>query len=360
MNFKRIWWIGASLGLLLSAAGCSEVDHCKEGAKGCLAGECKSDDDCKFDLECVQTTGGEAVCGAKKGSKYDCGSAGDCSKPTTGGDGDGDGDMPEPIPCNCSGEFEICAPGTSDVCLNFCEDPGFPINDVDQRRRTLTLPCRDPKTDAALTFEETCKAYWRQSCLRSEAYCADFKCAADYHLSAEAQKFCEDNFADVDALAAECATLRDITSCDAFAGCTDPAFPKDCSKDFVCTNTCSDARDGACDDGDLPTALFGVCAWGSDCGDCGPRSGTPPPTAKKKIGELCVSDSQCEGFSRDLSRNKAWCLGVNTTGIFRCLADCSVTGVCSEGESCLTLTDGGSAIVENGITARVCDPIICQ
>ena len=40
--------------------------------------------------------------------------------------------------------------------------------------------------------------------------------------------------------------------------------------DGLCTNTCRFERDGACDDGG-PDSSFSVCAFGSDCADCGPR-----------------------------------------------------------------------------------------
>lgn len=47
----------------------------------------------------------------------------------------------------------------------------------------------------------------------------------------------------------------------------------------LCTNTCPYANDGECDDGG-PGSLYDVCAFGTDCGDCGPRedpSAPPPP-----------------------------------------------------------------------------------
>eukprot|EP00900_Chrysochromulina_parva_P009799 jgi/Chrpa1/18820/Chrysochromulina_OHIO_Genome00025698-RA len=50
-----------------------------------------------------------------------------------------------------------------------------------------------------------------------------------------------------------------------------------------CGNTCNSAPDGACDDGG-PGAEFSSCFFGTDCADCGPRSGmsSPPPP-------LCVN-----------------------------------------------------------------------
>jgi hypothetical protein len=42
-----------------------------------------------------------------------------------------------------------------------------------------------------------------------------------------------------------------------------------------CTNTCIDASDGYCDDGG-PDSDFDICAYGTDCNDCGPRTDTAP------------------------------------------------------------------------------------
>ena len=41
-----------------------------------------------------------------------------------------------------------------------------------------------------------------------------------------------------------------------------------------CTNACTYAYDGDCDDGG-PGADTSLCSFGTDCGDCGPRSGMP-------------------------------------------------------------------------------------
>lgn len=43
-----------------------------------------------------------------------------------------------------------------------------------------------------------------------------------------------------------------------------------------CTGTCSDDSDGVCDDGG-PGAEYTLCEFGSDCTDCGPRTGEAPP-----------------------------------------------------------------------------------
>lgn len=39
---------------------------------------------------------------------------------------------------------------------------------------------------------------------------------------------------------------------------------------MLCANTCGYANDGECDDGGA-NSLYAICAYGSDCGDCGPR-----------------------------------------------------------------------------------------
>jgi hypothetical protein len=105
---KRLWVAGFSLGLLLSASACSEVDNCEPGADGCIGGPCVDDTECKFDLDCVSEIGsGEPVCGkALALGAYDCG---DTACEDDGGDGDGDGVTT--TPCNCTGVDQLCVPG---------------------------------------------------------------------------------------------------------------------------------------------------------------------------------------------------------------------------------------------------------
>lgn len=66
----------------------------------------------------------------------------------------------------------------------------------------------------------------------------------------------------------------------------------------LCTNTCSTANDSECDDGG-PGSLYSICALGSDCNDCGPRvAGSQPPP--QQGGMLCTNtcstsnDSECD------------------------------------------------------------------
>ncbi|HJL44798.1 MAG TPA: hypothetical protein RMG45_03145, partial [Polyangiaceae bacterium LLY-WYZ-15_(1-7)] len=55
-----------------------------------------------------------------------------------------------------------------------------------------------------------------------------------------------------------------------------------------CTNTCSSANDGECDDGG-PGAQYDVCALGTDCADCGPRGGSASATASPSGGGSCTN-----------------------------------------------------------------------
>jgi len=81
----------------------------------------------------------------------------------------------------------------------------------------------------------------------------------------------------------------------------------------LCTDTCTYAADGECDDGG-PGSLYSVCELGTDCTDCGPRGTstvdagsestadwftTPCPemggtlTAAGACGILCTSNADC-------------------------------------------------------------------
>lgn len=44
-----------------------------------------------------------------------------------------------------------------------------------------------------------------------------------------------------------------------------------------CADSCGSSNDGECDDGG-PGSIYDICAFGTDCGDCGPRI-APPVTA---------------------------------------------------------------------------------
>ena len=82
-------------------------------------------------------------------------------------------------------------------------------------------------------------------------------------------------------------------------GVTPPAAPS------ICTNTCNYSTDGECDDGG-PGSRFPICAYGTDCKDCGPRPvlspppPAPPPPPATPPGIICLntcfhsSDTDCD------------------------------------------------------------------
>ena len=68
-----------------------------------------------------------------------------------------------------------------------------------------------------------------------------------------------------------------------------------------CDNTCNTSNDNECDDGG-PGSLYNVCALGTDCADCGPRTPgaapTPPPAPAGNAGctNTCntANDNECD------------------------------------------------------------------
>jgi hypothetical protein len=154
---------------------------------------------------------------------------------------------------------------------------------------------------------------------------------------------------------------------DALAtGCKELSCPEQKSPkcdDVQCRNSCPGFNfDGICDDGDLESAAFGACAFGSDCADCGPRRGQAPKPAAQ--GAACAFHSGCAGAKPDdVADAQAWCIQM-APGLSRCAPDCSSPDeVCPEGSSCFTLSgvdqdgDGESdPIVQHGLTASACFP----
>ena len=360
---KRLWWAGFSLVLTLAGAGCSEVDNCERGKTGCIGGPCDNGASCKFDLECV-AVGATQACGKELDlGGYDCGDKLDCKSATPVMGGDGDGDVTGP--CTCAAP-SLCAPGTTNQCVNFCEDPGtIPV----QTRRDEVLPCRTDDSGGPVTYANACKALWTQFCLRAPVYCPGYVCDPNYYASQDAQDWCTQYYPTLDDVAGYCETLRDST-CESFTECVDPTpeapngFPKDCSNVGTCANTCPGhpdyTNDGSCDDGDLTTAAYGVCGWGTDCGDCGPRLRTAP-TLPLELGSLCVGHDQCRGYTEDLRNNKSWCLSVGDSGVYRCMPDCTLDDHCGDGYKCTTLVDGmQNPITQGDLEAKVCDPQLCN
>jgi len=65
----------------------------------------------------------------------------------------------------------------------------------------------------------------------------------------------------------------------------------DLRSEDLCSDSCEYAGDGVCDDGG-PGAQYEDCAYGTDCGDCGTRGPSNPPTGPTQPVGSC-SDS-CE------------------------------------------------------------------
>lgn len=69
-----------------------------------------------------------------------------------------------------------------------------------------------------------------------------------------------------------------------------------------CTNTCTYANDGDCDDGG-PGADYSLCDYGTDCGDCGSRYGEAPAPEPEPQPEPTPADpcdsclDSCRGLS---------------------------------------------------------------
>jgi hypothetical protein len=138
----------------------------------------------------------------------------------------------------------------------------------------------------------------------------------------------------------------------------------------VCRNECGQTSnewsgDGVCDDGDLLSATFADCAWGTDCTDCGPRRGTAPQPASQ--GGQCAFNTGCAGYTRDLTTNEAWCMSLSdlAEGLARCVPDCSRSEACPSGYECVTVTikdeDGKEQPITQGdLTGRACLPRVCE
>lgn len=77
----------------------------------------------------------------------------------------------------------------------------------------------------------------------------------------------------------------------AVGGCVDGG-----SSPTMCTNTCRFAGDGECDDGGGGSTT-GLCAFGSDCDDCGSRGGPAPmgpaPMEEGECPEGCATNEVC-------------------------------------------------------------------
>lgn len=124
-----------------------------------------------------------------------------------------------------------------------------------------------------------------------------------------------------------CSAKRDTVGGD--AGRADAARADTGSGDggTLCTNTCASAGDMECDDGG-ERSLFSVCALGTDCTDCGPRTRTT--CTPNCAGRMCGSDG-CGGTCAPGCPSGSTCTATGT---------CSTTSMCpGVGEACFTSGD---------------------
>lgn len=346
----------AVLGLTaLSMGACSKVDHCEKGALRCLGGFCDNGE-CDFDLICVTLPeNGDQVCAKSAGEdRYDFG---DTREP---------GPATPATKCSCT-EPELCAADTGE-CINYCAVPDAlpgsrPVPEV--------IFCEHLEGEEPFSYEEICQRRCRLSCQRWEQFCG-YTCPDDYCDGADILSACEATCPpdDTDALLCltrACNTTRDQVCTDVI--CPDTGRAANC-QGVVCGNTCGATSnewsgDGVCDDGDLLSATFADCAWGTDCIDCGPRRGPAPEPGRH--GDQCAFNTGCAGFTGTLTTNAAWCMTFNEVaqGAARCVPDCSRGQPCPDGYRCVPVIIRGengeeTVIEQDGLTGQACRPIMCQ
>jgi hypothetical protein len=153
--------------------------------------------------------------------------------------------------------------------------------------------------------------------------------------------------------------------CDSQLSCPNGAKPN-CAA-ITCSNSCQFngkpvTGDGRCDDGDTFSSASALCAWGTDCTDCGPRSGNE---TIGNPGDLCQYSLNCAGGTGSPDTANTWCVNLTSRpGVARCMPDCSRDQDCAAGFTCRQLTipqdDGTSAPIKVGkYTSAACLPDAC-
>jgi hypothetical protein len=345
---NKLWWAGLSFAVALSTSACGEVESCKEGAEGCFAGPCIDDRECKFDLVCVEKANGDSICGERRRDGFECGRE-DCDEELGSR-------------CNCE-DGELCLPGRPDTCIaTYCEgSPVLPGALQGLVPGTCTPMDNQAVDTEPLTYEEACITRCMQNCALTTAFCPGATC--DYAACQEestldaCQVLCPPvDLGPIQALTCITEACSDVmgTSCAEFdcPGSTEP----DCDQ-ITCRNTCAFHDDGQCDDGDVFSAAFVDCDWGSDCNDCGPRTGTRPDTS---FGGLCVTDASCDRYTSELAMNSVWCVQVEgqRNGLQRCVPDCTDEDEeCPEGYVCEAHEADDPDLADAEV--RACVPAIC-
>lgn len=135
-------------------------------------------------------------------------------------------------------------------------------------------------------------------------------------------------------------------ACDASSGCeAGCACDDDCGGGGgMCTDTCASAHDGECDDGG-PGSLYDVCAYGTDCADCGARAAGSCSCSGRECGDDGCGGS-CGACSAGESCNASGqCVGTAPTcacdgGALTCDIGCDCDPDCEGNASCRV--DSGS------------------
>lgn len=337
---KGLWLVFVLISAALTAA-CGEVESCKEGSTlGCINTLPKEDKTCLFDLVLVD---------------------GRCVKPGTQGSG-----------CEACLEGEQCVDGR---CVNFCAEPQIQPGSIAPPAPIFCVATETtPGTNPMLEFREVCIRQCQLAERQLQNFCPGYVANPTRCESAEVQdacvKACPNTAAgarDLACLTGRCEDTRRAL-CSVELKCPNQATPT--CVDKLCTNDCrprdgkSLIGNGVCDDGDpYTTNANGWCAWGTDCIDCGPRSGQNQNAVP--IGGLCEFLVNCAGTTEDLVQAEAWCVAVNNArpqgGIGRCLPDCTLdTEFCPQGFECRTIKVNGADFVREGLTAKACIPLACE
>ena len=323
------WLLAVSLLACLTAA-CGDVGQCERGSPGCLAGPPRPGSGCRFGLVLIN---------------------GACGEP---------GSRATALSCQCA-EGQVCTLDTYE-CVDYCAPLEIAIG---SEPPPAQLSCASGES-----FDTLCENRCLLRCRQWQAFCPESGgCGVEICRSSSEKAACR----------ADCGADADATRCmaqhcgDALAtGCKEVACPRDrrpaCDQ-VQCRNSCPEYNfDGVCDDGDLTSAASGVCAFGTDCADCGPRLGVTPKPAPQ--GSPCAFHSNCDGANpEDLAEALSWCIEVDPArGVSRCAPDCSDEGeICPEGSACFELSgvdqdDDGSPdpLVIGQRRASACFPVACQ
>ncbi|MDB4973745.1 MAG: hypothetical protein JWN48_2086 [Myxococcaceae bacterium] len=338
MTSGWLWALGACAGASsVLASGCGEVESCKELDEGCLGGVPDESGNCRFGL-------------VPNDDLTACVRKGDESSSSDGGVTPGN--------CSCP-NGQLCQSNGS--CVDVCKTP----SNLPAPKPTLPT-CRPGAGEPAYDFATAAVSLCYQGCTHRAEYCGGTcdptKDCTAVAATALAATVCP-------GMAVECAMLacekqRDMPC--ASQNCPGMAAPN-CAG-VACTNKCQNPafnNDGICDDADLSNAESGVCDWGTDCGDCGPRRGTAPAFSVQ-LGDPCIDPLQCGGNVDSIAKSTGWCLLPDDREPRRCLPDCSVKGKkCPAGFSCSPLMQtGASGSPEpvqdaTGLAASACFPTQC-